>query len=379
LPQPPQRILLVRLSHLGDVVHALPVYHALRRAFPRAALGWAVQREFSELVAGLPGIDRVLRFDRQGGLGAWIQLRRELRAFAPDWAVDAQGNLKSAAVTLLSGARRRSGWHASLWTEAMGAWVLDDPSPRFEQSSVQHAVSRSLHLARHVAPELSSEELLQDPVALNGAELARGRARWEEHFGSDQDEQERPPIIVQLAARGDVRAWPVDHQVELLRRLEQEGRRVLALSGPGEALLGERLAARLGSSPNLRHWVGQRGLRELAAFFRVAGERGARLVSCDSGPLHLAAACDLPVLCLAGPQDARLTGPFPPPGAPSPHVVLRSTVPLFCAPCRHRSCSRASEAPCMTTISPDAVLQALRVRTPEGVRPVATAAPPVHR
>lgn len=368
MPQPPRRILLVRLSHLGDVVHALPVYHALRRAHPGAALAWAVQREFSGLVEGLPGIDRVLRFDRHGGLRAWTRLWRELRLFAPDWTVDVQGNLKSAAVTLLSGATRRSGWHGSLWSEPWGAWVLDDPSPRLEQSGAQHAVERSLHLARHVAPGTSDETLVVGSPALEPRELERGRARWLELFGSPAAEgDDRPAVILQLAAPGDVRAWPVAHQRELLLRLESDGRRALALSGPGEAELGGRLASELAHLRHVRHWIGQRGLRELAAFFSAGAERGARFVSGDSGPLHLAAACGLPVLCLAGPQDARRTGPWPPPGPSSPHLVLRATTPLYCAPCKRRACFRAERAPCMERITPIEVARALGGSLPGGL------------
>ena len=104
-----ERILLVRLSHLGDVVHALPVFHALRAARPRARIAWVVQREFAGLLDGLPGLERAIHFARRGGARAWLDLRAELCAFAPTLAVDAQGNLKSAMTLLTCGAPRRVG------------------------------------------------------------------------------------------------------------------------------------------------------------------------------------------------------------------------------------------------------------------------------
>jgi len=70
----PDRILIVRLSHLGDVVHALGVFHALHAAFPSAEIGWAVQPEFAGLLDGLPGLARVFHFERRGGL-AQIRFR----------------------------------------------------------------------------------------------------------------------------------------------------------------------------------------------------------------------------------------------------------------------------------------------------------------
>src|SRR5687767_3923209 len=70
----PARILLVRMSHLGDVVCALPLYHALRGAFPEARIGWVVQPEFEGLVAGLSGLQCTFRFERAGGARAWVRL-----------------------------------------------------------------------------------------------------------------------------------------------------------------------------------------------------------------------------------------------------------------------------------------------------------------
>src|SRR5262249_19112540 len=117
----PDRILLVRLSHLGDVVHALGVFHALHAAYPRAEIGWAIQPAFAGLLEGLPGLARVLVFERRGGLAAWLALRRELARFRPDWTVDAQGNAKSGAVAWLSRAPRRVAPARADWQEPWAA------------------------------------------------------------------------------------------------------------------------------------------------------------------------------------------------------------------------------------------------------------------
>ena len=349
----PRRILLVRLSHLGDVVHALPVYHALRRGFPEARIAWAVQPEFAELIEALPGLTRAFHFDRRAGWRAWPRLARELRAFDADWTVDVQGNLKSAAVTWLSRAPRRSGWHRDDWRERLGARVLDDPAPPCGPEE-RHAIDRSLHLARHLVPDADTL-LPADWLELGEVERTTGRKLWRERFGEDLS----GPVVVQLAAPGDVRAWPVDSQIALLRALSERGRDVLALSGPGEAELGARLERELADSPRVRHWVGQRGLRKLAGFLRAGAEHGARFVSCDSGPQHVAAASGLPVVGLAGPQDARRTGPWPTPGPSSAHKVVRAGEALECAPCLARRC-RLPEGPlCMERLAVGAVLEAL--------------------
>jgi heptosyltransferase-1 len=346
-----ERILLVRLSHLGDVVHALPVFHALRQVAPEAELAWAIQGEFADLVRPLPGLARVIPFARQGGLGAWWSLRRELADFAADWAVDGQGNLKSAAVVLASAARRRTGHHRRDWREPFGAMVLNDSAEAIAQSAGQHAVDRALHLARHVA----GRDLALAPtdwLALTEREREAGRRAFESRL----PDADSAAVIVQLAGAGDVRAWPLEHQRALLIELAREKRDVLALSGPAEVEVGRHLAREV---PAASHWVGQRGLRELAAFFSAAAERGAQLVASDSGPMHLAAASGLSVVALAGPQDPSLTGPWPVAGRQSPHASVHAPDAPECAPCRARACYLESGPVCMSRITVEAVLDAL--------------------
>ena len=71
-----ERIVLVRLSHLGDVLHALPVFHALAETFRGARIAWVIQREYAELVRPLARLERVIEFDRRGGARAWLASRR---------------------------------------------------------------------------------------------------------------------------------------------------------------------------------------------------------------------------------------------------------------------------------------------------------------
>lgn len=355
----PRRILLVRLSHLGDVLHALPVFHALRRAYPEARLAWAVQREFADLVQPLPGLARTLCFDRRGGLRAWVRLRREMLEFRPDWTVDAQGNLKSAMVSVLSAAGRRTGFHASDVRERGAAWALNDRAAPWPAGDARHAIDRNLHLAAHIAGTTAAQVLQalpEDWLQLRAVERTTGRKRWREHMG----EHPARPLILQLAAPGDVRAWPVEHQLQLLRELDRRGRDVLVLSGPGEAQLGARVARELEGLGHLHHWVGQNSLRELTATLRAAGEAGATMVSCDSGPLHVAAASGLRCVVLAGPQDEERTGPWPPPGSPgSPHAVAAAREGLDCAPCFKRHCTQTNGVLCMERVTPAALLELL--------------------
>lgn len=337
----PSRVLLVRLSHLGDVVHALPVYHALRAAWPGAELAWVVQPEFADLVEGLPGVSRTIHFARRDGLRAWLRLERELELFGPEVAVDAQGNTKSAMVGLVSRAPRRIGLAWGDWRERFSAHVLTE---RAEPARGRHAMDRMHALARHLAP---GAPLRHDPE-LTPVEIEAGRELCKEHLGAAR-------LVLALPRPDDPRSLTRDQLVALARELTREGEELLVLSGPGEVELARSIASAAGG-PRIRHWIGQRGLRELASFFQGAAGAGARLIACDSGPMHLAAACGVGVDLVAGPQDAGRTGPWPPPDreqqtGSSIHRAFRSPAPPDCAPCLRPRCHHRRGPVCMTELS----------------------------
>ncbi len=346
----PERILIVRMSHLGDVVCSLPVFHALREAFPSAEIAWVVQPEFAGLLEGLPGLQRVFRFGRRDGWRAWPRLRRELAGFRADLVVDAQANLKSAAAVWCAGPAnrvRRAGPHRDDWRERFGARILSDPAPRLPPTRA-HAVDRMVALASHVAPGVAP----RFDAALTQAELAGGESLLDELLPGAA----RGDRLLHVAAPGDVRSWPPERFGELAERLAASGRRVLLLSGPREADAGRALEARLSGRDRIRHCVGQRDLRALASLFAAAGRRGMRLVGCDSGPLHLACASGLAAYALAGPQDAARTGPWSPRG-PELARAIHAAEPPACAPCLARRCTHADGPVCMTGIGVEAVLE----------------------
>jgi ADP-heptose:LPS heptosyltransferase len=347
----PERILVVRLSHLGDIVQALPVFHALRAAYPHARIAWAAESAFAPLLEGMIGLERVIPFDRGGGLRAWFRLRAALREFAPDLAVDAQGNLKSALCTLVSGAARRTGSARTDWRERAGAWVIGDPAPAVGVDR-PHAMQRVLVLAAHVAGPAAHPP--RTDAGLSPEERALGERRLAEHL----PEARTGDTILHLSPAQDVRAWSEAGWCALARALCERGCGVLVLSGPAEVELGRLLADSLPAHTRLHHWVGQRGLRELAALFEAAAPRGLALVGCDSGPVHLAAASGLRTVLLAGPQDERRTGPWSP-LAPSPHRTVRARQSPSCAPCLARTCHHPHGKVCMNRIDAADVLAAL--------------------
>lgn len=355
-----QRIAIVRLSHLGDVVHALPVFHALRAAHPGARIAWVVQSEFAGLLRGMAGLDEVIVFERRGGLGAWLHLRRALRAFGAELAVDCQGNWKSAIATRLTGARRRVGMLRERWREGAAARLCNEfPAP---DALGPHAVEPILSLVRWLAPDHAPGAPGDFHLGLSEAESKAGALELSERFPGLRPECAQAvgprPVLLHLGCPDNPRSWPVAHFGQVAKQLAKAGHLVLVLSGPAEASQGRQLAAELAGESGITHWPDQRDLRQLAAFFSAAAQGGATLVSADSGPMHLAWASGLDVVLIAGPQDARATGPWAPSGS---HQVLQS--PDFpCMPCLKRTCEVApgdSFAPCMAAVTPHQVLDAI--------------------
>jgi ADP-heptose:LPS heptosyltransferase len=347
-PSDPRRILILRLSHLGDVAHALGLLHALHAAYPRAAIAWAVQPEFAPLVAPVGGLDHVIPFERRGGARAWLDLARGLAAFDPDWAVDVQGNLKSALASVLSNARRRVGLAPADWQERWASGtVAEHAAPA--AGAPPHALDRVEALVRHLVPGFRGP-LRTDPD-LTATERDAGR-RWLARTLPGDD----PPVLLHLSSSEDVRGWPEEHWTTLVDALARTGRSTLVLSGPAEEAVGRALASVVPARPGLAHCVGQRGLRQLCGLLAAAAERGGTMVACDSGPMHLAWSCGLRVCLLEGPQDARRTGPWPVQGR---HLRRRAPAPPDCAPCRRRSCVHERGPVCMTEIAAEDVLTTL--------------------
>jgi heptosyltransferase-1 len=332
-PASPRSILILRTSALGDIVHCLPVASALRAAFPSARLGWVVEEPFLPLVASHPAVDEAipvsLRRWRHRPLavatrGELATLRRRLRAFDAEVALDLMGNHKAGALALLSGARHRVGPVRRERREPSSALWINRPAA----VGGEHAVDRALSLlaALGVAPrpaDFAGAALLPDA----GAAAAR------------------PPgyVALQPGAGWGNKRYPTAWWGQVARALAADGARVVALAGPGEDALAAEVAA---TSAGAAEVAAPEGLAALAAWLR-----GARLViGGDTGPLHLAHALGVPVLALHGPTDPARHGPY---GAPERAMFRR----LPCSFCYRRF--TATKA-CLLELAPRQVAERAR-------------------
>ncbi|MBI4241725.1 MAG: lipopolysaccharide heptosyltransferase I [Candidatus Rokubacteria bacterium] len=302
------RIAIVKLSSLGDVIHALPVVHALRRRFHDAELTWVAEAREAPLLAGHPDLDRVLIVDTRrwrrlirtrSGAG---QVRREvgrlvgdLRAARFDVALDLQGLIKSGLLTASTRAPVRVGFALRHLREPLNALFTNrrvSPPPE-----AVHVVEQYLAL---LAPLGITDRQAVFNVPVSGeAERRVGAFLAEEGVKPD----DRLVALNPGAGRPEKR-WPVEHWQRLADRLALEGGvRLVIPWGPGEEGLAEALSRGLPVRPVA---VPPTTLHELAALLR----RVALVVAADTGPLHLAAALGTACLGLYGPTSAARNGPY---------------------------------------------------------------------
>jgi heptosyltransferase-1 len=288
------RVLIVKLSSLGDVVHALPVVADIRAAHPEAAIDWVVEPAFAPLLRRVRGVADVIelplrRWTRSrwfggrvaGELGAFV---RRLRRESYDAVIDLQGLTKSAVVALLArgpsyGLANRTEGAAH---EAPARWLVTHPI-RVEPKS--HALDRSRELvagALHVATDAPP---LFGLVAAGG-----GKADTDRVF------------FIHGTSRAD-KLWPEAHWIDLGRRIVAAGGSVaLPQSDAAEAARAARIAAGVGSAAEVLPAMNLDALID-----RMAGTAGA--IGVDSGPSHIAVALDLPHVQIYNHPTAWRTGP----------------------------------------------------------------------
>jgi len=340
-----RRVLLVKTSSLGDVLHTLP---AVTEASARTGVrfDWVVEPAFAPVADWHPAVDRVL----EASVRAWRRaprrlgselpaLRRTLRAESYDCVIDAQGLIKSAALARLARGPR-AGFDAASVRERPAAWAYERI---FAVDRDLHAVERTRALFGHALGYSPGDAAASTPP---DAGLSERRAR-----APAADPQ---AVLLMPGTTWRTKHWPEAHWLTLARLLADAGRRVRVIAGTdSEAQRAERIASAGGGR------VEPRG--DLDVLFDAVASAGA-VVGVDAGPLHLASALGVPGVALYGPTDPGLTGPWR-----SAIRIEAATLP--CAPCRARVCrsplapevdisSGASlEPPCLGALSPEQVLR----------------------
>lgn len=324
-------ILVIKLRYIGDVLLATPVLRALRGRFPSARLTMLVNRGTEDVLRRNPDLDEVLVLERTGPAGQ-LRFVRELRRKRFDCVVDLTDADRSAILARLSGAPVRVGfneehrWRGLLYNHVVPA-----------RPETEHRLEHDLAALHPLGIEPKSEP----PVLRTAPEDEAAARRILAEAGVDPGDR-RPLVLLQPGARYWFKAWPVERFAELADRLaERHGCLVLVGGSPAEREAAETIRARARSAPVVL--AGRTSLLEFAALLA----RCALFVGNDNGPMHMAAALDVPVVALFGPSDPAVWGPR----GRRVQVLYKG---LDCRRCFHPTCVRGEES-CMKLISVDEV------------------------
>jgi len=324
---PADRILIVLLGAIGDVVRALPLATRVRAAYPTARIAWAIEPAAAPLLDGHPALDERLIFERRGGTRVFVRFLRRVRAGRFDLVLDLQRHLKSGVVSGASGAPVRVGFHRRNAKELN--WL-------FNTHTIDPVEPRGWKLEQYQR----FGDFLELPVTAPRFDLTT-TSEEDARVAALLAAVPRPFVALFLASTWESRLWFPEGFAAVADGLDAIGLDTVLVGGPDAgAIAGETVALARHAPFDL---TGRTSLRE--AYGVLARARVA--IGPDSGPMHLAAAAGTRVVSLWGATAPARSAPFG-----SEDLVIVGRVP--CAPCYRRRCPIGRQ--CMQDITPARVL-----------------------
>lgn len=330
LIKPPHKILIIKPSAFGDIVHSLPFLHTIKKCFPESEIHWVVSKDLKFFLEDHPLIDKLWVFKRRdwvissklfSTVGEIVAFCKGLRKERFDISIDLSGLLRSGLITFFAGAQYKLGFKES-----------DEGSPFFYTHKIEggreiHAIDRYLKIASFLGCKNIPTSYPFSPFP------------------------EHPPICDQLpseyiimvpSAGKEANRWPAERYGQLAARLPMPS---VMIGSKGDAdVVNKAVEAASGNAIDL---VGKTSLKDLLPVIRNAQF----MVTNDTGPMHIAAAFNVPVFAIFGPANPTRTGPYG-----NIHTVIREE--LDCAPCyRWKPCD---DWQCMENITVDRVYNTIK-------------------
>ncbi len=340
------KILIIKLSALGDVVQSLCVLDALKARFSDAEIDWLVGEAAAGLLKGHSMLEEVIIYPRKkfGSLCSrplsWPRLMREGRIFLSglrrkryDIIIDLQGLLKSGVLAWFSRGDRKIGFAASREGSSI---FLNEKLPPYDPN--EHAVLRYMRIAYHLGAD--RDRALGFPLGTGHDERLKAAKVLEQHGLSAGR-----TIGLIPGTRWETKHWTAAgfaETGELIRR--ETGLEPVILGSSSDRKLADEINRH--AHRHITDLTGRTDLKTLAALFTMT----AAVISTDTGPMHLAAAAGTRVVALFGPTAPNRTGPF----SSKSRVVTRQ---LPCSPCFRRRCE---DNRCMREITPAEVIRHMK-------------------
>lgn len=329
-----KNILIIKLSAIGDVIHALPVASALKKHNPHCRITWVVEKPAYDLLTNNQDIDEIILFEKPkfktltGLLHHSPQFSRVLRSRQFDLAIDIQGLFKSAAISLLSGASERIGYCNM---REMSYLVSPPVCGVYSQG---HVVDRYLDVVRFLGVTVDKVDF---PIFIKEEEVEQAE-NIALNLGINLN---KPFAVLAPGTNWPTKCWPIERFSELVDKLWSQGMQSVIIGGPGDKESAMRILRQCRAKAF--DLTGKTTLKQLSYIIK----KGAVFIGGDTGPMHLAVALGTSVVALFGPTDPKRNGPYH--GA---NRVIQANYP--CIKCWKRKCDKN----CMDAIEVGAVLAA---------------------
>jgi heptosyltransferase-1 len=321
-----KRLLIIKMSALGDIAKTIPTVDAIRAALPHLRIGWVVRQGLADLLVGNPSIDELFISPR--GMQAVKDMRGALRRFRPDIVFDMQGLFVSGCLGRVSGARRRYTWQTG--RELSGILAGNPIVPNsMQQNSVEALFEFARLLGVETLPNIPPAYLTSDPELVARAEEMMRHAP-------------QPRVGMHIGGSWPNKRWPTEHWIELCERLVDAKYGVVLFGGKQEQEVGEQIEAKLNG--RVISLIEKTTPRELA----MSISRCQLFLGGDTGATHIASVVHTPTIALMGATPVR-DGPYG-----SQHAILH--LGLACSPCyRHPTCGGRFD--CMRGIDAETVFR----------------------
>jgi lipopolysaccharide heptosyltransferase II len=329
-----QRILLIRLRRIGDVVMTTPAITALREGIPKAKITYVIDEPYRALVEGHPDLDGVIVLPRDLGFNEFRKQMRQIRRDAFDVVIDFHGGPRASLLTFFSGARLKIGYKIKYKN-----LVYDIKLPREPEEGYFHSVENHVNLAKALGIDPPAIPALSMP------QPTQSEAENIRRFIQENTIQDTKIIALHISAGNKFRDWGAGRLARLITLLSQVPRVKVVLIGSGEDKHAVEEIKKTSEAPFLS-MVNRLNLRELRELVSLS----TLFVGPDSGPMHIAATTATPIVAYFGPTLPAHFGPW----------KARSTLlekDFDCRPCRQRQCIH-KDFRCLRTISPEEVFDA---------------------
>ena len=349
---PKQKFLIIKLSSIGDIVHALPFLRTLRKNHPKAYIAWIIEKSFQDLIKCNPDLDEVIPIPtkhwRQNlNIKSWDEVcrtRKLLKERQFDWTFDLQGLIKTGVIARSTGAPNRVGFHRKNCREKINTWFNNNQSDYL--SSGSHIVDRCLS-------QLSALGDFHFQTDFNISISAEDEHTSEDFMKKNNKLTEKPIAGINPGGGFPTKLWSIERYALLADRLAEElGFSILLTWGPGEKEMVQNIAG------SMKHpsWIAPKTTiaESIGLYKKLSLFEGG-----DSGPFHICWAIGVPTISVWGPTDPNRNGAY----SKSHQAVFHQ---LNCIFCWKRKCPLGTTE-CMDKITVQKMFEATKKLVSERV------------